>query len=1136
STPWSFTTLGTAPASPVLATPTNNAVDISVSPTLTWNASTTATSYTLQVSTKSDFSSFVYNQSVGNLTSQQITGLSNLTPYYWKVSATNSYGTSAYSTPWSFTTLGTAPASPVLATPTNNAVDISVSPTLTWNASATATSYTLQVSTKSDFSSFVYNQSVGNLTSQQITGLSNSTPYYWRVSATNSYGTSSWSTPIWSFTTLGTPPASPVLATPTNNAVDISVSPTLTWNASATATSYTLQVSTQSDFSSFVYNQSVGNLTSRQITGLSNLTPYYWKVSATNSYGTSAYSTPWSFTTLGTAPASPVLATPTNNAVDISVSPTLTWNASATATSYTLQVSTQSNFSSFVYNQNGLTSTNQQVTGLSNLTPYYWKVSATNSYGTSAYSTPWSFTTLGTAPASPVLATPTNNAVDISVSPTLTWNASATATSYTLQVSAQSDFSSFVYNQSVGNLTSRQITGLSNLTPYYWKVSATNSYDTSAYSTPWSFTTLGTAPASPVLATPTNNVVDISVSPTLTWNASATATSYTLQVSTQSNFSSFVYNQSVGNLTSQQITGLSNLTPYYWKVSATNSYGTSAYSTPWSFTTLGTAPASPTLATPTNNAVDISVSPTLTWNASATATSYTLQVSTQSNFSSFVYNQSVGNVTSQQITGLSNSTPYYWRVSATNSYGTSSWSTPIWSFTILGTPPAAPTLATPANSAVDVAISPTLTWNASATATSYTLQVSTKSDFSSFVYNQSVGNLTSPQITGLSNSTPYYWRVSAINSYGTSSWSTPIWSFTTIGQSASLTGYAYYAGTTIPVSGVIVTIYNQSATTGSDGKYTLSNLIEGQRTLQATKSGYDSYSNMLILVAGVNTLNIEMTSALYTHNLTGTIVSSDNNQPLAEVTITVLNDDGTNSQLVTTSDFTGYYQVPTVPQGQRKVTFSKQRYFSYTTQIFMSNSDYKFNVQLNPSFIMYDGKAYNIIIIGTQYWLKENLDVGTMIIGSADASNNSTIEKYCYDNNAANCTTYGGLYQWNEAMAYSTTPGTKGICPTGWHIPTKAELQTLATAVNNDGNALKEVGQGTGNGAGTNASGFSALLVGYRTTNGHFGDLGVATTFWSSTEYDATSAYILNLNYYDSGIYLGNDGKEYGFRIRCLKD
>src|SRR5665647_1782373 len=95
----------------------------------------------------------------------------------------------------------------------------------------------------------------------------------------------------------------------------------------------------------------------------------------------------------------------------------------------------------------------------------------------------------------------------------------------------------------------------------------------------------------------------------------------------------------------------------------------------------------------------------------------------------------------------------------------------------------------------------------------------------------------------------------------------------------------------------------------------------------------------------------------------------------------------------------------------------------------------------------YGGKTYHTVQIGSQCWLKENLDVGIMIDSVTEPGNNGVIEKYCYNNNAANCTTYGGLYKWNEAMEYVTTPGIKGICPPGWHIPTHTELQKLDTTV-----------------------------------------------------------------------------------------
>jgi len=189
--------------------------------------------------------------------------------------------------------------------------------------------------------------------------------------------------------------------------------------------------------------------------------------------------------------------------------------------------------------------------------------------------------------------------------------------------------------------------------------------------------------------------------------------------------------------------------------------------------------------------------------------------------------------------------------------------------------------------------------------------------------------------------------------------------------------------------------------------------------------------------------------------------------------------------------------------------------------------------------VTYAGKTYNTVQISDQCWLKENLDVGTMVNGSQNQTDNGIKEKYCYDNDLANCETYGGFYQWDETMQYDTTEGIRGICPSGWHIPTSAEFQTLSDAVGGDGNALKAIGQGTGAGAGTNTSGFSALLAGFRYWDGYFGNLGNYANFWSSTEYNTTNttgANGLGLNDLESGINLGGiDGGD-GISVRCLKD
>ena len=186
--------------------------------------------------------------------------------------------------------------------------------------------------------------------------------------------------------------------------------------------------------------------------------------------------------------------------------------------------------------------------------------------------------------------------------------------------------------------------------------------------------------------------------------------------------------------------------------------------------------------------------------------------------------------------------------------------------------------------------------------------------------------------------------------------------------------------------------------------------------------------------------------------------------------------------------------------------------------------------------VTYEGQVYNTVLIGSQCWLKENLNVGTMINGNEEMTDNGVIEKYCYDNNTANCDEYGGLYQWNELMQYTTNQGVQGICPPDWHIPTYGEFEILTAEVKFFGNALKAIGQGTGNGAGTNTSGFSALLGGYRDFDGYFINLGEYVHFWSSTENYATHSFSMFLLGNNKKVWFRNASKENGYSIRCLKN
>lgn len=189
------------------------------------------------------------------------------------------------------------------------------------------------------------------------------------------------------------PPAAPVLASPADGATGVPIPAALSWNASSGATSYTVQVSTNSGFTSFVYNQSV-TTTSASVGGLAGTTQYFWRVSASNGGGMSAFSAVRSFTTASAPPpAAPVLSAPISGATNVSRSPTLSWNASSGAASYQVQVSTSSIFDILVYDQSGITGTSTTVSGLGSRVTYYWRVNATNSSGTSGWSSTWDFKT-----------------------------------------------------------------------------------------------------------------------------------------------------------------------------------------------------------------------------------------------------------------------------------------------------------------------------------------------------------------------------------------------------------------------------------------------------------------------------------------------------------------------------------------------------------------------------------------------------------------------------------------------------------------------------------------------------------------------------------------------------------------------
>jgi uncharacterized protein (TIGR02145 family) len=168
-----------------------------------------------------------------------------------------------------------------------------------------------------------------------------------------------------------------------------------------------------------------------------------------------------------------------------------------------------------------------------------------------------------------------------------------------------------------------------------------------------------------------------------------------------------------------------------------------------------------------------------------------------------------------------------------------------------------------------------------------------------------------------------------------------------------------------------------------------------------------------------------------------------------------------------------------------------------------------------------DLKEYKTVQIGTQCWMAENLNIGTVFYSP---TNNGKIEKSCLSHNNGYCDKYGGLYTWDEMMNYTTNEGTQGICPSGWHIPSHNDWTTLERAVcssstcetdfpydkttkdyrgTDEGSKLKATVDWVPSNSGvkpTNESGFTALPGGYTNKDGNSSGMWFQAYFWTSSD------------------------------------
>ena len=167
-----------------------------------------------------------------------------------------------------------------------------------------------------------------------------------------------------------------------------------------------------------------------------------------------------------------------------------------------------------------------------------------------------------------------------------------------------------------------------------------------------------------------------------------------------------------------------------------------------------------------------------------------------------------------------------------------------------------------------------------------------------------------------------------------------------------------------------------------------------------------------------------------------------------------------------------------------------------------------------------DGQTYKTVKIGDQVWMAENL-------------NYEGGDSYCYNDSAEYCEEYGRLYTWVSA---------RDACPTGWHLPTREDLDTLLSTVGGDslaGNALKSFAgwnRAEDEGDGADSYGFSGSPAGWMDLTGDYYQVGYFGRFWSISSCSNKKAYTLHLKYNAESGSLDYTLKESAISVRCIKD
>ena len=469
-------------------------------------------------------------------------------------------------------------------------------------------------------------------------------------------------------------------------------------------------------------------------------------------------------------------------------------------------------------------------------------------------------------------------------------------------------------------------------------------------------------------------------------------------------------------------------------------------------------------------------------------------------------------------------------------------------------------------------------WTMSDNATTYLLEVSTDSAFNTYLtgYNKlNISKINNYTITGLKCDSIYYYRVISSNDCDSS--------------------ISKISKVIMPKSPITSNITGDTLVCKNQKSVVYSVINEVGVTYNWNYSG----TGLTILSGqGTNTILVDFSSNSNSETISVTPSNSCGNGNTKNIIVNIkpstsLSSPVSNNHIATSTKIEWKWNSVNGAKGYKYNTVNN---YNTSTDIGNDTTLIQNNLTCNSVHILYvwtyndcDTSLVTIlnqstslcgIVCGNQEFTATNLNVGTMInstTGGQQQLNNGIVEKYCYNNDPANCLIYGGLYEWGEMMNYASSAncdpcspstgkgGVQGICPSGYHIPSDLEMSrwewcventiaptgvTLLSTFQNDttyrGDSNLSIGvankmkSNNPSWDGSNSTGFSALAAGNRSyAGGTFHNLTTGTYYWTSTERSSGDAWYRYLETAINQVFRYSyniNGKQNGFSVRCLKD